>query len=337
MIKCFDHIIRRAPPYEQNDFVAFPINSILNWPMATPAGLRTFLNPKLNAQLRAMFDVWSAFLVSPASRYVLTDAHDGWFGPAASADMPRFAETFVCEPDLEYHGFRSWDDFFTRRFRDGVRPVEGPGDDAIVTSACESSTYRIAHNIAYKESFWLKGQPYSLVDMLAHDPLASEFVGGTIYQAFLSARNYHRWHSPVSGTVVKTELVPGTYYAQSPSLGFDTPDGPDISAPTSSQAFLTSSAARALIFINALNPQIGLMCFIAVGMTEVSTCSPTVRPGDVLKKGDELGMFHFGGSTHCLIFRKETHVVFDEEVCGVGRDVRLNAAIARVGASSVVQ
>jgi len=27
-----------------------------------------------------------------------------------------------------------------------------------------------------------------------------DFVGGTVYQAYLSAENYHRWHSPVSGT-----------------------------------------------------------------------------------------------------------------------------------------
>lgn len=39
--------------------------------------------------------------------------------------------------------------------------------------------------------------------MLAHDKLAEQFVGGTVYQAFLSALSYHRWHSPVSGKIVK--------------------------------------------------------------------------------------------------------------------------------------
>ncbi|KAK0201287.1 hypothetical protein DFS33DRAFT_1358746 [Desarmillaria ectypa] len=40
------------------------------------------------------------------------------------------------------------------------------------------------------------------------------------------------------------------------------------------------------------------MCFIAVGMAEVSTCEVTVQEGQVLKKGDQMGIFHFGGSTH---------------------------------------
>ena len=49
--------------------------------------------------------------------------------------------------------------------------------------------------------------------MMADDPLAPQFVGGTIYQAFLDALSYHRWHSPVSGTVVKAYVQPGTYYS----------------------------------------------------------------------------------------------------------------------------
>jgi hypothetical protein len=36
--------------------------------------------------------------------------------------------------------------------------------------------------------FWIKGQPYSVAHMLAHDPWTGKFTGGTIYQAFLSAQ-----------------------------------------------------------------------------------------------------------------------------------------------------
>ncbi|KAG9611527.1 hypothetical protein KCU77_g23978, partial [Aureobasidium melanogenum] len=57
------------------------------------------------------------------------------------------------------------------------------------------------------------------------------------------------------------------------------------------------------IFIEADNPAIGLMAFIGIGMDEVSTCEITVKEGDHVKKGQETGMFHFGGSSHCLLFR----------------------------------
>jgi phosphatidylserine decarboxylase len=47
-----------------------------------------------------------------------------------------------------------------------------------------------------------------------------------------------------------------------------------------------------------------LVCFLGIGMTEVSTCDITVKEGQHVKKGDEIGMFHYGGSTHCVLFRK---------------------------------
>jgi phosphatidylserine decarboxylase len=48
-----------------------------------------------------------------------------------------------------------------------------------------------------------------------------------------------------------------------------------------------------------------------VGMAEVSSNDITVREGQHVKKGDQLGMFHFGGSTHCLIFRPQVNLEFD--------------------------
>ena len=59
--------------------------------------------------------------------------------------------------------------------------------------------------------------------------------------------------------------IPGTYFAQFPYMGFDRPGGPDPVVPNGSQAFITSLAARALIFIKDDNPMIGLMAFILPG------------------------------------------------------------------------
>jgi phosphatidylserine decarboxylase len=52
------------------------------------------------------------------------------------------------------------------------------------------------------------------MDMLDMDPLYEQFVGGTVYQAFLSALSYHRWHAPVSGKVVKAYIKDGTYFSE---------------------------------------------------------------------------------------------------------------------------
>ena len=135
--------------------------------------------------------------------------------------------------------------------------------------------------------------------MLADDDSVDQFVGGTVYQAFLSATNYHRWHSPVAGTIVRAFVQEGTYYSEADS------EGADAVEPMNSQSYLAHVAARAVILIEADDPVSGLMAFMPVGMSEVSSCmiDSKVTPGYHVGKGEELGYFQYGGSTHCLVFR----------------------------------
>ena len=52
-------------------------------------------------------------------------------------------------------------------------------------------------------------------------------------------------------------------------------------------------------------PVIGLVVFVPVGMDECPSCviHPSITSGYHVAKGEELGYFQFGGSTHCLVFR----------------------------------
>ncbi len=306
MLKLINQILTQAPEFNKTDLVGFPINAIVNWAMGTPAGAAAFLNEKVNRQLKKILTQWAVFLNSGDSRAVLNNHPEkGWFGRDALQAMPTLVQDFDVKSDLPYYGFRSWDDFFTRQFRDGRRPVDSPNDDNVIANACESAPYRLARNVQLRDPFWIKDQPYSLSHMMADDALAQQFVGGTIYQAFLSATSYHRWHSPVSGRIVKTRVIDGSYYAQTPAVGFD-PAGPN-----ESQGYITQVASRGLVFIEADNPKIGLMAVMFIGMAEVSSNEITVYEGQHVNKGDQLGMFHFGGSTHTLIFRPQVNVDFD--------------------------
>ena len=267
------------------------------------------------------------FLKSKESCYVLNDhPKKGWFGRNAMKAMPNFADEFKCNPSKPHYGFTSWDDFFTREFRAGVRKIAAPNNDKVIVNACESAPYKLYSNVQRRDKFWIKRQRYSLQHMLANDPLVDKFIGGTIYQAFLSTLSYHRWHSPVSGRVVKTKNQDGSYYSETTAVGFD-PAGPN-----ESQGYITEVAARAMIFIEASNPCIGLMCFMAVGMAEVSSCEITVYEGQYVEKGQQIGMFHFGGSTHCLIFQPEVNVEFDlgQKPSLNSKNIPVNSAIAVV-------
>lgn len=310
MLHLIDIIMDLAPEYVQpgsegRGLIGFPINAVLDWCMGTHAGYAFFLEKRVNECFEKILKRWCEFLSSEASTYVLNNSDIGWLCDAAREEL--MLDKFEYDENKEHYGFKSWNDFFTRKFKPGERPVAGIDDDAVIISACESAPYKISKNVQKNEKFWLKGQPYSIEYMLDHDEHVDEFIGGTVYQAFLSAAKYHRWHSPVSGKIVKAYNVPGTYYSEVNTFPYDD------AGPNNSQGYITHVAARAVILIESDNPDIGLMAFIAVGMAEVSSCIISVKEGDRVKKGDEIGYFQFGGSTHCLIFRKGVNLAFRQE------------------------
>ncbi|KAI5995791.1 Phophatidylserine decarboxylase-domain-containing protein [Pisolithus orientalis] len=318
LMEMFDTILTTAPSHggdSASDMAAsVPFYAVISRFCNTPAGYIAFTHPGVNKKFYRLFMKWNEFLASPASKRVLHSGDGGWLSTAALNEIVEYAggdpaqQTFdsiyICDTSDPHYGYKSYDDFFVRELKAAHRAVVFPEDPAIVNSACSSTINHIHSNLKRIDRFWLKNTPYSLNHMLAEDELVDHFVGGTLIQAMLASLDYHRWRSPVNGTVVKTRLIAGMNHGNQPpptyfAARWDDEEDPDV--VTRSQDFVTAISTRALIFIQAEEP-VGLMCFVGVGLCEVSSCDITVKEGQVLKKGDQLGMFHFGGSTHCLIF-----------------------------------
>ncbi|MDD4868611.1 MAG: phosphatidylserine decarboxylase family protein, partial [Mycobacterium sp.] len=196
LVRLINEVLTMAPEFGEN-VVTIPLGAILDWATGTPAGLAAFRDPRINAMLKKILTAWCEFLSGPDSLYVLNDSPTGW--KCAAAQRAVGIEQYEHDPHDEHWGFASWNDFFTRRFTDGARPVASPEDNTVIVSACESTPHRISTDVQRQDRFWIKSRPYSLQDMLANDEMVEHFVGGTVYQGFLSATNYHRWHSPVAG------------------------------------------------------------------------------------------------------------------------------------------
>ena len=320
MLYLINNAIDKAPVYDETDLVGFPINAILNWTMGVPAGFTAFRNEKVNSIFKKILDEYGSFLDSPASLSVLNDSPTGWKSKAAMEMLNM--DQYQYDPNEAHWGFKSWNDFFTRKLKPGMRPIAEPNDNKVIVSASDSNVYSIQHNVKKVDWFWVKAQPYSLNDMLNNDEsIVDQFVGGDVYQAFLSATKYHRWHSPVTGTIKKAYIKQGTYYSGTESQGMD-PGSPNFS-----QGYIAHVATRAIIYIEADDPQIGLIVVIPVGMAEVSSCviPDKIKPGYRIRKGEELGYFQYGGSTYCLIFRPGVIKRFEVQE---GKDVKMGQAIA---------
>ncbi|KAJ5648203.1 Phophatidylserine decarboxylase-domain-containing protein [Penicillium lividum] len=219
MLHVLNHVITHCPPWSaKGRQVGLPLGAIFFDYAQTAVGFATFLDPDVNSMIKNVLNAWANFLQSKDSAAVLDDSASGWFSSPALAALTSavniggttytFDEMFVCDPTAPYHGFQSWDAFFTRTFREDIRTVAFPDDDSIIVNACESQPTALAKDLKAQDSFWIKGQSYSLSDMIGQD-YSDHFIGGTVYQGFLSAFSYHRWHAPVSGKLSRHILSTG--------------------------------------------------------------------------------------------------------------------------------
>jgi phosphatidylserine decarboxylase len=316
----FNDIFRKAPYYGD---LGPPVYMIMARIMNTQAGFSAFTKDKLNRQFKKLFETWATFLSSKDSRNVLVadkfdEKHYGWFSAPALAGLMAlyngrtFEQVFICDAAAPYHGFTSYDDFFNRKFRDRDidRPVvDGVSNTTVIGAPCEATTYFVSEDVKSFDTLFIKDEAYSLNHLLYNDPLTEKFEHCSVIQGFLNTTGYHRWHAPVNGTIVKIIDVPGTYFAQAPSIIGD--KGQDPPPYLRSLRYFANVAARQIMFIEADNADIGLIFFISIGMTEISTCQATVYEGQHVERGDELGMFHFGGSSFALGFRKDSKVKID--------------------------
>lgn len=322
-----DHVVRLAPLWEEDPAkrVFFPMSALFGQMMITDAGEAVFRHSGFNDAIRWILRDWCAYLDSFNSRSVLNDGPQGWLS-APAAEYNKLDEFVIPDRSAPHWGWPSFNAFFHREIKPDRRPIAAPGDPKVIVSANDGTVYNIRHEVKEQDRFWLKGQPYSLANMLAGSAYVDRFVGGDVFQTFLSGADYHRWHAPVDGTVREAVVVDGLMFSNAESAG---PDPKGIL----SQGYQASVNTRGLIFIESDDPVIGLVCCIPIGITEISSITIGVGRGDRVRKGEELGYFSYGGSSMALVFqpgaiREFTVAAPSDATPGQATPVQVNAQIA---------
>jgi phosphatidylserine decarboxylase len=307
LLNAFNAILNTAPQFINNDLVGLPFSALVVGIDATLGGSTLFRLPMFNQKMKAILNDWSVFLESTASGTGFSVEGQQWLSDAAKQqyDFPIWKKD---SQTLPY--WKSWDSFFTRNFLDPVkaRPIAGPTTNQVVVCPNDGSLFCWQPQVKRKDVFWLKGMPYSLDDILSSpDPaqdklikslkLAEMFDGGYVFQTYLNPYNFHRWWVPVNGTVLFDPLViPGCFFSKLvlPDYG---------GATTASTPYLAEVNARGLIVIKT--EDYGNICCLPLGMSEVSTVQfdTTMKKGAKVKKGDEMGMFHYGGSSFVVLYQ----------------------------------
>jgi len=117
------------------------------------------------------------------------------------------------------------------------------------------------------------------------DLVDDHFIGGTVYQAHLYTHCYHRWHAPVSGTVVKCYKIGDQYFMMNPKLQLGGKHE-GIQNYVKSMPLLSMVSVRQIIIIRIDDGSGRLVAVVEIGMNEISSCHPTVEEGQNVRKGD---------------------------------------------------
>jgi phosphatidylserine decarboxylase len=243
--------------------------------------------------------------------------------PFSRGIIPFFAKQFgiaVEEAEKNAQEYGSLNEFFTRKLKPGMRPVASE-PDAIVSPA----DGKVAAFGLIKEGKLIqaKGVYYTVWDLLGiPEKEAKRFDGGQFITVYLSPRDYHRVHSPISGRITDYSYLPGTLFPVN--------------------AFGEGLLAKNERLITFIESTAGLVGVVKVGATIVgsvkvrysNTATTNIRAGVVergkpteplqIEKGEEIGYFRFG-STVVLVFEQGA-IQFAEDL-KVGQMVKMGEKI----------
>lgn len=105
-------------------------------------------------------------------------------------------------------GWESFDDFFTRDLVEGVRPMDA--DPRVVVSPADGRVESMGRVDGRR--FKVKRADYAVEELIGDAKDAARYEGGGGCVVYLSPRDYHRVHSPVSGHITLVRSLPGDYF-----------------------------------------------------------------------------------------------------------------------------
>lgn len=240
---------------------------------------------------------WGQYLSTPASW------NDSYYQTAYN-NLDFGLQNGWYEDPANWHSFN---DFFSRYLvSPDVRPIAAPEDEAVVVAPADSVPQGVwqidGDSRVVGDGVKIKSLTFDSIPALlgAGSEYSDAFAGGVLTHTFLNVQDYHRFHFPVGGTIrevrsiYQDDAVGGITYwdEQAQRYMLNAEDYGWQAVETRGSVILETA-------------DYGLVALIPVGMSQVSSVlfEENIKPGMVVKKGDMLGYFLFGGSDYVMIFQ----------------------------------
>lgn len=206
------------------------------------------------------------------------------------------------DPDI--NAYLSFNHFFTRELKPGVRPltieknaIACPADGAVSQ----------AGNITGGDIFQAKGKSYTTIDLLGGSTeRAAPFENGLFTTIYLSPKDYHRLHMPLTGTLREMVHIPGRLFSVNTAT---TNSVPGLFARNERVAaiFDTDAGPMALVLVGAIFVSSVETVWHGVVTPPTNSSVQTWRYENNAPKlniGEEMGRFNMG-STIIVLFGKD--------------------------------
>jgi phosphatidylserine decarboxylase len=120
----------------------------------------------------------------------------------------------------------------------------------------------------------------------------------------LRVQDYHRWHSPVDGTVERVTEIPGAYYTVNPQA---------INESGTMDVFCENRRSVMILRRDPTNSPIAIVAVGAMLVGSIKYAPGVAQIGTKVRRGQCLGAFYYGGSTVIVVY-PPGEVTLDEDL-----------------------
>lgn len=204
--------------------------------------------------------------------------------------------------------YRTFNEFFSRALKKTARPIED-GEHVAIFPA--DGRHLAFPNVDLAEGYYVKGAKFTLAELFGEEDLppdqqvlTQKYAGGAMAISRLCPVDYHRFHFPCAGVPGEPRLIKGPLFSVSP-----------IALRRNINHLVRNK--RKLTELES--PVFGSVACFEVGATNVGSIVHTFVPGRSVPKGEEKGLFKFGGSCTITIF-KPGRIRFDDDLVAQSRE-----------------
>lgn len=227
---------------------------------------RVVLKPLTSPQLSRLC---GRFLDSPYSRFLI---------------KPFVHNNHIRLADYEVDNIRSFNDFFSRKIREGKRPIDLKEENLIAPCDGLLSVWKIEKNTVFP----VKQSRYTVSSLLKNKKLAQRYNGGYCLVFRLCVNHYHRYCYVDSGRKSENIFIPGRLHTVRPVALRKVP------------VFTENSREYTAIKTS----KFGIVTQMEVGAMLVGRIVNHEGKGTVVR-GKEKGYFQYGGSTIIVLVEPE--------------------------------